>query len=103
MEDFRGKRVLVTGSARGIGLAAAQLFLERGATLLLHGQTAEALAPGLAELAAAQGIPRSRADRSQRGRVASEAGDLAVLVNAGGVYDGPPIAAVDAAYWEKSL
>ena len=35
--DFQGKRVLVTGSARGIGLAAARLFRQRGATVLLHG------------------------------------------------------------------
>ena len=81
MEDFRGKRVLVTGSARGIGLAAARLFLERGATLLLHGPTAEALAPALAELAPAAG-DRRRSRRPGpmpaprfRGRGARRAGE----------------------------
>jgi len=74
MEDFRGKRVLVTGSARGIGLAAARLFLERGATLLLHGPTAEALAPALAELAPVQGIAADLADRGECRRLAFEAG-----------------------------
>ena len=103
MGDFRGKRVLVTGSARGIGLAAARLFLERGATLLLHGPTGEALAPALAELAPAQGLAADLADRGQCRRLAFEAGELDVLVNAAGIYEERPIEAVDAAYWEKTL
>lgn len=103
MEDFRGKRVLVTGSARGIGLAAARLFLERGVTLLLHGPTAEALAPALAELTPAEGIAADLADRGECRRLAFEAGELDVLVNAAGIYEERPIEAVDSAYWQRTL
>src|SRR5262245_30261518 len=34
--DFEGRVVLVTGAARGLGRAAAERFLERGAEVALH-------------------------------------------------------------------
>src|SRR5262245_6647054 len=37
-----GKVVLITGSTRGLGWAAAQAVAEAGATVVLHGRTAEA-------------------------------------------------------------
>jgi 3-oxoacyl-[acyl-carrier protein] reductase len=36
-QDFAGQRVLITGSTSGIGLAMAQAFEARGATVLRHG------------------------------------------------------------------
>ena len=40
MALFSGKRVLVTGSSRGIGFAAAQRFAEEGAEVQVHGRSA---------------------------------------------------------------
>ncbi len=39
MKHFEGKRILITGSSRGMGWAMAQLAAERGAEVVLHGLT----------------------------------------------------------------
>lgn len=49
--DFEGRSVLITGGARGIGLATARLFLARGANVTigaLRSESAERAAEGLA-------------------------------------------------------
>ncbi len=37
--DFKDKRVLVTGSSRGIGFAAVKRFLEGGARVVINGRS----------------------------------------------------------------
>ncbi len=39
--EFKGKIVLVTGASSGIGLQAAAMFLEKGATVYLNGRSRE--------------------------------------------------------------
>lgn len=51
MIDYRGKRVLLTGAASGIGRGLARAFAEQGATLELLDRNAEALAAVADELA----------------------------------------------------
>ena len=43
MSSLEGKRILVTGAGSGIGRAAARMFAERGAELVLAGRRLEAL------------------------------------------------------------
>lgn len=45
-----GKRVLVTGSTRGIGYATAERFLEEGARVVVHGSSPSTVEPAAAEL-----------------------------------------------------
>lgn len=41
MFDLTGKKVLITGSTQGIGLAIAELFVKQGATVFVHGRSME--------------------------------------------------------------
>ena len=43
MHDLEGKTALVTGAARGLGLAISELFAERGAQVMLTDIDAEAV------------------------------------------------------------
>lgn len=95
MKRFEGRNVIVTGSARGIGRAIVQAFLDEGAAVFAADVSAEgvertrALAPGrvrthvvdLADFDAAKDLVRAAID--QMGRIH-------VLVNCAGVMaDGP--------------
>ncbi len=48
--DFEGKRVLITGSSRGIGKGAAAAFLDAGASVALNGRSAASTDAGIAAL-----------------------------------------------------
>ena len=62
--DFAGKRVLVTGGTKGIGLAVVEAFLAAGAFVAVNGSSERSVAEALAGLAdaarAAAGGERER-------------------------------------------
>jgi NAD(P)-dependent dehydrogenase (short-subunit alcohol dehydrogenase family) len=95
MQDLEGKRALVTGAARGLGRAISELFIERGAQVMLSDVNEE-------EVQATAGELGDKA-RSQRCDVTSAAdvqatvdatvaafGGLDVLVNNAGIEIGKP-------------
>lgn len=91
---LQGKRVLITGSSRGIGLAAARLFLQEGASVIVHGVNEARLQETVAGLCE-QGTPCCgiAADVSKRDQVKRlfeevqrEFGGIDVLVNNAGIY-----------------
>ena len=87
--EFRGKRVLVTGSSRGIGAAVAAAFAELGATVAIHGRDRDAVA-ALAARMGADTVPLA-GDFADRGQVRdvvergiAALGGLDVLINNAG-------------------
>ncbi|GAA3775643.1 SDR family NAD(P)-dependent oxidoreductase [Streptomyces chiangmaiensis] len=56
MSDLSSRTVLVTGATSGIGLETTRLLAERGATVLLHGRTAEETRAAVDRLVATAGI-----------------------------------------------
>lgn len=98
MTRLAGKRVLITGGARGIGLALARRFVREGAEILIADLDQEALPAAVAVIradgGAAQGYPLDVTDaasiRSLRERLAAEQLLPDLLVNnAGLVFGGP--------------
>ena len=108
--DFTGKTILVTGSSRGIGRAAAQTFLNCGARVAVNGRTADSTATGIAalgggeRLVAAPGNVGTAAGCEAVVATAIEAlGSLDILVNNAGVGPMRPIEDCDEAMWDETL
>ncbi|MEO0918032.1 MAG: SDR family oxidoreductase, partial [Pseudomonadota bacterium] len=89
------KTALVTGSARGIGLATTKLFLEDGWQVAMIDRDSEALADAVTTLDNVHGIDCDVSDpASVRGMVAETLktfGRIDALVNNAGVADFGPI------------
>ncbi|HEY1818869.1 MAG TPA: SDR family NAD(P)-dependent oxidoreductase [Trebonia sp.] len=94
MNDLQGKTALVTGATSGIGRAAAKALAALGASVIVHGRSAERGEQVVKEIGAASGQARFiAADLSQVAeidRLAKQAGPVDILVNnAGRSWFGP--------------
>jgi NAD(P)-dependent dehydrogenase (short-subunit alcohol dehydrogenase family) len=92
--SVREQVVIVSGGTRGIGLAIARAFAERGALVIVTGRTAESAAAGAAELRSSAmfpplGVACDVADPEQIKQLAESAlatfGRVDCLVNVAGV------------------
>jgi all-trans-retinol dehydrogenase (NAD+) len=98
MKSVKLKRVLVTGGARGLGLALGRAFAERGSEVVLTDLDEEGLAEAREVLSAAGRLCRSysldvtdlEAISELRARLHREAGKIDFLVNNAGVVFGGP-------------
>ncbi len=112
---LQGKNIIITGSSRGFGFAAAKAFAQNGANIALCGRDQDRLNTALAELTGyAEGeakviaMPADVADSSDVSSffeyVVSLFGGVDVLLCNAGVY-GPkgPIELVDWSDWAKAI
>ena len=96
MRELRGKRVLITGGAQGIGLTLAKRFAAAGSEVVLTDIREELLEPAVQSLgetsAPARAYPLDVTDAEAvlafRDRLHADAGPLDVLVNNAGVVFG---------------
>jgi len=109
MFDFDGRRILVTGGARGIGAATVLAFRERGARVAVGARSAASYGAFLARhgdrgIVPAVGEVRNRAAAHAVVAAAVDAlGGLDVLVNSAGIFVEAPVAEVTQEAWDDSL
>lgn len=105
--DYRGRQVLVTGGAQGIGRAIVEGFAGSGARVLiadLDAGRAQALAAELAgQGLAAQALGVDLADRAAIFALLERLERLDVLVHNAGYFPLTPLAQIDAAVLERTL
>jgi NAD(P)-dependent dehydrogenase (short-subunit alcohol dehydrogenase family) len=110
MRGLAGKGVLVCGGSSGIGLAAAQRFLEEGSRVFIAGLQPEEVAAavaGLREHGEARGLACDVSQEAEVARLAAAAeaalGGVDVLVNNAGTSRRAPFLEITAAEWDRII
>jgi NAD(P)-dependent dehydrogenase (short-subunit alcohol dehydrogenase family) len=106
--EFAGKTILITGSTRGIGAAAAELFLEHGGSVILHGRSQTAVEAAVARLSPqhrdrVRGLAADLSDRQQCRALAQRIDVIDVLVNCAGIFREAAIADTSLAIWNETI
>ncbi len=106
--ELSGKTILITGSTRGIGAAAAALFLEHGGSVVLHGRHQTEVDAAVARLSVThpgrvRGLAADLADRRVCGALAGGIEKLDVLVNCAGAFREAAIAETSLSLWEETI
>jgi NAD(P)-dependent dehydrogenase (short-subunit alcohol dehydrogenase family) len=104
---LRGKRVLITGSSKGIGAAAAEAFAEEGCHLRLAARNGEQLKALADKLRSAHQIDVSIHVTDLRkpedlAKLAMDAADIDILVNNAGDIPGGSIDKIDEPAWRHA-
>lgn len=109
MSRFSDRRILVTGSTRGIGLAIARALLDEGATVGIHGRTENSVLQACSVLQSDRTIPLPcdlsgpESGSSLVKEFIRQAGALDALVNNAGSGKAAPFRAITTGRWRETL
>ena len=105
--DLAGRAVLVTGGARGIGLACARAFLAEGARVGIAARTPATLEAARATLGLSFAHPADLTDAGQAAAMAEaferEVGPIDILVNSAGAAKRTPPDDLTPAAWRAAM
>ena len=105
--ELAGKRVLITGGSRGIGLACAQAFAAEGCGLVLAARDPAALEAAAASVRARHNVPvalqaADLGDPAARAALHAAHPDVDILVNNAGAIPGGTLHDIDLARWQQA-
>ena len=109
--EFEGKVAVITGGARGIGLASASLMLERGGRVALWDADGAAMEHALLDLQGGDAATGSTVDIADEAAVASALrdaisihGQVDILVNSAGIIGAPgPVTDLPSEVWRRVM
>lgn len=105
--DLTGRRALVTGSTRGIGLALARGLASAGAAVLLNGRDPDRVAATVRETGMAGAlifdVTNHEAARTAIDRFEAETGPIEILVNNAGIQHRAPLEEFPAEAFERLM
>jgi NAD(P)-dependent dehydrogenase (short-subunit alcohol dehydrogenase family) len=102
--QFRGKKVLVTGSTAGIGLAIAAALSQEGADVVVNGRTEARVADAVSKIrinatGSVSGIAADGGTRAGTETLISQLKDVDVLVNNLGIFEPKPFEQIPDEDW----
>jgi 3-hydroxybutyrate dehydrogenase len=101
---LNGRHALVTGGARGIGLAIATLFARRGARVSVVSRSPHAVHESAGEFFRAEGDVTDEAQVARAFEACRAAnGPIEILVNNSGIAESAPLTRTGLAMWERML
>jgi gluconate 5-dehydrogenase len=100
--DLSGRRALVTGSTRGLGLALARALADAGAVVAVNGRSPEACEAAAAEVGGVA-APFDVTDEAAVAAGVAQAGPFDVLVNNAGITLRKPLLEVSIEEWRHVL
>lgn len=103
LASLRGKRVLITGAASGIGAATARAAAGQGAGLVLTDRAADKLAAVASETAAEIAQPADVTDLEQVRALADAAGTVDVVMNIAGISAWGSVERLEHRHWQAMI
>jgi NAD(P)-dependent dehydrogenase (short-subunit alcohol dehydrogenase family) len=103
LSTLRGRRVLITGAASGIGAATARAAARQGADLVLTDRQADKLASVADEVGASVAQPADVTDLDQVRALADAAGAVDVVMNVAGISAWGSVDRLEHRHWQAMV